>query len=293
MKTIKLILSLFIVLLIIGFHGSDPVQAADIFVVKSNSIKPYDEALNGFKSLVKGRIKVYDLDNNPNNQIVAEIISEKPDLIYTIGSEATALIGKNITKLPIVFSLVSNPERLDLKNSNISGVSINIPMPDQLYFLKQIINKARRVGLLYSPVSIDKEDLTAAEASAQELGLDLIFQPIYLAQDVPSALRTLIDKIDVLWLMMDETALTELAVKHIILTTTRHKIPILAFSPRYIHEGVLLALKPDYYEMGIQAAELAIDILNNQAAAGKIVPPRKLIPVINTKAAKYFGLELE
>ncbi len=122
-------------------YGASYVHAANIAVIKSESIKPYDEALKGFKSVIGGNIKEYDLRNdiNKSGKIISQVISQQPDLVYTIGTKASWAAGKNIERSPIVFSMVSRPEKYGLNRSNIAGVSINIPTEVQFRFLKEMM----------------------------------------------------------------------------------------------------------------------------------------------------------
>ncbi len=271
------------------------VLAADVAVIKTESIKPYNEALKGFNSVFSGTVKVYDLEGQvgPGKKIIESVIAQKPDLIYTIGTKASLLAKREITQLPIVFSLVSRPQKHGLKQKNISGVSINVSAEKQFNVFKTILKDKKRLGVIYNPQNTQRE-IEQAKLAANSLGLKLLAQAVYSYQDVPAALRNLIDKIDCLWLTMDETILTHLTIKHILLFTTRHKIPILGFSPRFIKNGLLFALKTDYFDMGVQAGELAEKILARKTfLPSQIVFPRKTVLIINTKVADFLNIEID
>jgi putative ABC transport system substrate-binding protein len=275
--------------------AASQTQAANIAVIKSRSIKPYEAAYRGFKSVISGKIKEYDLqgDMGKGKEIIAEVVSQKPDLIYAIGTKAATLAMQNIDRLPVVFSMVSRPKKYGLNKNNIAGVSINISSETQFRALKTMLKDAKRIGVIYNPQST-KWEIEQAKLAAQKLGLELLTQVAHSREEVPNAVREIMDKIEVLWLAMDESILNQLSIKHIILSATRNKIPVLGFSPKFIKNGVLLALKTDYFDMGGQAGELALSILDKKGAADyKIIPPRKTTPVINLRVAKFLGLNID
>ncbi len=289
----KLYLSCLLLLLV---YGVSYARAANIAVIKSASIKPYNQALSGFKSVNSAQITTYDLQQNTKQgeNIVAAIKSQKPDIVYAIGTKAAVIAKENFKQLPIVFSMVSRPKKYGLDKPNIAGISINIPPETQFRILKTTFKKnLRLIGVIYNPENTN-EKIKRAKQAADQLGLKLLPEAAHSYHDIPKVLREVLNNIEVLWLAMDEVILNKLTIKHIILSATRHKIPILGFSPRFIKDGVLLALKTNYFDMGAQAAELAIDMLNQKKPdAYKIIPPRKIIPVINVKVAKFLGLEIQ
>ncbi len=84
-----------------------------MIVLISNNVKPYEEALDGFKGYlsaqgIQTRFDVFPLDGDP--AMVAKAL-EKPNmkdviLVLALGSLATSAATKAITDIPIIAGLV-------------------------------------------------------------------------------------------------------------------------------------------------------------------------------------------
>jgi putative ABC transport system substrate-binding protein len=111
---------------------------------------------------------------------------------------------------------------------------------------------------------------------------------------VVAALQSFQDGIDALWIVPDETVLSQAVVQEMLLFSYRRKIPLLGVSDRHAQMGALFALSfASGEDIGRQAGELAQAILGGRAAAD--VPStnaRKLFLTVNLKAAQKLGLEV-
>lgn len=248
----------------------------------------------GFKSVNNDSFTEYNLHGDIRKnakKIIKDLKSQNPDLIYTIGTKASMIAKENFDNIPIIFSMVSRPEKYGFNTANIYGVSINIPIAQQFKTLKKILPKVKRVGVIYNPEK-NKGKLDEARQIALEQGLELLMFEAHSYKDIPNVLRNMLPSIDVLWLAMDDAILNRLTIKHIILSSTRQKVPIMGFSHRFIKHGVLFALKTDYFDLGAQAGELAKLVEYKKLHDIRIIAPRKAIPVINLNVAKFFGLKI-
>ena len=114
---------------------------------------------------------------------------------------------------------------------------------------------------------------------------------------VREGLRTFLslqDGIDALWLVPDETVLSQAVVQQMLLLSYRWKIPLLGLSDRHAQMGALFALSfASGEDIGRQAGELAQAILAGRPVTD--VPytnARKLYLTVNLKAAQKLGLEV-
>src|SRR5208337_1992492 len=69
------------IFLLIQSVAPGAVCAYDITVVKSDDLKLYDDALEGFKSGCKCSVNVIDLSREDSNHIVGEILDSSPDAV--------------------------------------------------------------------------------------------------------------------------------------------------------------------------------------------------------------------
>jgi len=102
------------------------------------------------------------------------------------------------------------------------------------------------------------------------------------------------DSIDALWIVPDETTLSQAVVQQMLLFSYRKRIPLLGLSDRHAQMGAVFALSfASGEDIGRQAAELAQSVLAGGKATG--VPytnARKVSLSVNLKAAQKLGLEI-
>lgn len=276
-------------------------QTPNIAVIKSRDIPPYAVALEGFNlALQEKEIKAglihYNLETKERQSITAEILAQRPQLVLTLGSEATQLALEEIKDIPIVFSMVLNPvasgfvNSLDSSGNNLSGASLDISLAQQLQSLKEIVPRARRIGVLYDPQQTG-DIIKEAARVAQEMKMELIPQAVSSEGEVPRALEELGIRTDCLWAVADSTVFSPQSAQFIILYTLRHRLPFMGISPPYVKAGALFALSCDYKDIGKQSGEIAVRILLGKTPSEiPITMPRKTYLSINLRTSSQIGL---
>lgn len=279
-------------------------ESTSILVLRSKDIAPYNNALAGFKDEVDKEINAsyedYNLDDFSERQsaLKEQIDQKNPKIIFAIGTEAATFAKKYIKGVPIIFSMVLNPiesgivSSLSQTEDNITGISLKISVDKQFDKLKQIIPNIKKIGMLYDAKNM-AELKAEAEKAASRLGLELIAKPIYSKNDIDQALNEVVREADVLWAGVDTLIYNPQSAQHILLTTLRNKIPFMAFSSNYVNAGALMALECDYTDIGRQAAEIAVKILNGQKPNEiPVYTPRATRLVVNEKTAQLIGVKL-
>ncbi len=273
------------------FSQVPPVTAGGLLVVQSLQIKPYNEALRGFRSACAGTTRVVTSEEQSEANIVEKVRRNRPDLILAIGLDALAKV-KNIRDVPIVYLMVLNPQSLVQDTSNIAGVSMNIQPEKQLSVLQQVLPHARKIGLPFDP---DKSGdfVRKAQAAAQAFGIELVTRKVHSPRETAAALDGMKGKIDALWLPPDTTVINPGTVDLLILTALENRIPVYTFSEKYAEKGALLSLEVDAAEAGRQAGELANRILAGTAVQKlENVDARGGILTVNLIVAKKLGIRI-
>ena len=244
------------------------LEAAEprVSVVVSRSIEPYLEAYEGIRETLQpigADIDLQDMQGNAGTaaKIAAEVMRRKPDVIVTVGTEASRLISEQTSEIPIVFSMVIRADALMAGGKSVGGASMELPVLEQLRVLPAILPNARRFGMVYNPALHTPEAIARWRDAAQTLGLELAVEPVGEAREIPQRLEILLPTIDALWLIPDETVLDPQTVRHIILETLRRRIPVFAPSLRFVQEGALVAVVCDYRDVGRQTGEFTAQLL--------------------------------
>ena len=302
------ILSFIFALLLFGpaFYApslGEEAREVGIAVLLSRTASPYDAAVAGFREVIlekgiKSKISVFDLEGSPEegHRVMRHLKSSRPDLILAVGSTATEVAYNEAKAFPVIFTMVLYPEESGFIDSmqgsknNLAGASLDIPPSSQFELLRSLVPGLRRIGLLYNPVEA-KAIVEEAKISAQEMGLELIAVPVYSPQKVPDALRGLCGRVDALWSIADSTVFNSKSIKHIISYTLKNRVPFMGISSYFAREGALVSVSPDYFDVGRQSGEIAVQVLKGKTPASiPITRPRKVITSINLRTAWRIGL---
>jgi putative ABC transport system substrate-binding protein len=265
--------------------------AGDLLVVQSLQIKPYNEALQGFRSVCTGKMHKLVSSELTEADVVGKARKNKPDLILAIGLDALAKV-RSIRDVPIVYLMVLNPQSLVQDAVNITGVSLNIQPEKQLATLGQVLPQARKIGLLFDP---DKSGtfVRRAQNVAAAMGIDLLTKNVHSSRAAAAALEGMKGKIDALWLLPDTTVVNPKTIDLLLLSAIEDRIPVFTFSGKYAEKGALLALEVDAAEAGRQAGEMA-----NRITAGTDIhdigraDARGGVLTVNLIIAKKLGITI-
>jgi putative ABC transport system substrate-binding protein len=277
---------------------ASPAAAAKVAVLMSAKVAEYEEALRGFRETTPHQVvAVYDMDGDLDRgrQFLTEIETKiKPDLIFAVGSWALQVVVSRQTSIPVVYAMVLNPATITGPDAkNVTGASMNVPVEQPLRLLKQLGPQIKRIGVIYNRARTGNL-VRRAQTVARGEDLELVTREITSAKDVIGALQSFQDGIDALWIVPDETVLSQAVVQQMLLFSYRRKIPVLGLSDRHAQMGALFALSfASGEDIGRQAGEIAQVILAGRAAAD--VPytnARKVYLTVNLKAAQKLGLEI-
>ncbi|CUS35460.1 conserved exported hypothetical protein [Candidatus Nitrospira nitrificans] len=271
-----------------------PAFALDVAILKSNDLTYYNESVAGAKQVLPAdaTVTIYDLRGNVTSgrSIAQNLRADQPDLIIAVGLKAALAAKLEIFDSPIVVCMVMAPESYEFTAPNHYGVYMRVPIEQQLTSLHAVMPQAKRIGLLYDERFTGSMIQDAAH-HAEKQGLQLVPALIATPDDLPAALRALITRIDALWLIQDQTVITEQSIQFILETTLDAKVPVFAFSTTLVRQGALGALVVDAAEAGRQAGHIGKRLLRKEPMKGpRFVPPEKTELALNLKVASYLGL---
>jgi putative ABC transport system substrate-binding protein len=277
---------------------ASPAAAGRVAVLMSSKVSEYEEALRGFKEATANQIvATYDMDGDVElgRKYLTEIETKvKPDLVFAIGSWALQVVVSRPPSAPVVYAMVLNPASIvEAVGRNVTGASMNVPVEQPLRLLKQLGPQIKRIGVIYNRTRTGAL-VQRAQVVAREEGLELVTREIGSAKEVVAALESFQDGIDALWIVPDETVLSQAVVQQMLLFSYRRKIPVLGLSDRHAQMGALFALSfASGEDIGRQAGELAQAVLGGRPAADvPYTDARKLYLTINLKAAHKLGIDI-
>ena len=256
------------------FTNSKIVTAEDtpspkVAVIISNEIRPYVEAAEGFTEKLRdfAAVQISILYLNKYNQepksiVRNHVLGHSYDQILTIGPTASRLMGAETvsSEIPLTYSIVLNPDKIPEINASSCGISLNIPVRQQLSAIRQGFPEINKIGLLFDPAN--NSDFFNKLKNLEKF-YDLNIVPLYVEskQDIPDLLKTHLNEVEALWLIPDRTVISESIVQYIIKQGLLKNRPTIGYNKFFFDSGAALSFVFDYRALGAQAAELIFDLL--------------------------------
>lgn len=252
------------------------------------------------KKGIKGNIQWQSAQGSPPLalQIAQSYMGQNVSVIVTIATNPTqmALAAAKGTNTPIVFASVTDPVGAKLFTSShpITGVSNYIDVEPQVNCLKSILARDHLlIGVIYNPSEANSVTLVEKmkDLSSQRKDITWVWAPAGKTNDVAQAAETLVDQVDAIFINNDNTALA--AFESIVKVAQPHRIPVFCSDVDMVGKGALAALGPNQYELGIQAGEMIIKVLEGDTSFVQnhaVNYPRKVETHLDLDMAKSIGL---
>lgn len=282
-QTILLIL-ITIFFLVPIFASAD---AFEVVAVKSSELKPYNDALEGFRKACN--CTVIEITEVEGQSLPKQISRISPVAVLAIGTDAFKKV-KSIKDLPVIYTMVIPSEVDILLQENISGVSMDISPETCLKAMIEIFPGSKRIGLIYDPQhtgSFVKE----AVGVSRNRGINIVSKIAHNLSDIPALIDGMQNKIDILWMLPDSTVVTPETFNYMLLFSFQNSVPVFTFSRKYVEMGALAALNIDPFDMGIQAGEIARRLSEGHEGAIRVYARKKVL-IINNKIAKKLGITI-
>lgn len=272
-----------------------------------------DAAWNGFRSgmeelgyregeTVRYIVTEVGADLPATKERITAFLSEKPDLIYTMGvlavraaKEATAA-QPNPT--PIVFGVVSDPvgsgivASMQRPGGNITGITpaSNFTASKRLELLREMLPGTKRV---IHPWNDEKTSgIIGLRTLAPILGFTLVEKKVANVADMKSFLQSFtFEEGDTLLRPSDSVGAG--AMNDIITLTLEKKVPLIGTNEGDTERGALMSYGADYESVGKSAARMADLILRGTPPSDiSVEEAAQFYLSLNLDTAKHIGISI-
>ena len=216
-------------------------------------------------------------DTGTAGQIANNFVANKVDLICAIATPmAQSAFGatKN-TDIPVVFTAVTDPILAELAkgdgspNGNTTGTSDKLPVEKQLEMIRAILPEAKTIGIMYSTSEINSVSaIEEYKAAAGYYGFEIVESGIATTADIPLAADNLLEKVDCINNLTDNTVVSSLPV--ILQKASDKSIPVFGSEVEQVKIGCLATVGLDYYDLGKQTGAMAAQVLKGEKKASEI-----------------------
>ena len=243
-----------------------------------------------------------EADTGTASQIADAFVADDVDLICGIAtpSAMSAYNSALGTKVPVIYSAVSDPVAAELANEdgtpvgNITGTSDALAVTEQLEMIRKMLPDATKIGILYTTSETNSESTIAQyKEHAEEYGFEIVDSGINTLADLDMAAADLVTKVDCINNLTDNTVVSGLQT--VLSYAGDQGIPVFGSEVEQVKAGCVAAMGLDYVQLGIQTGEMAAKVLLGENEASEL--PFEVIDepslYVNTGAAEKIGMELD
>lgn len=237
-------------------------------------------------------------DRERLKDILGRINKFNTDLVYVFGTIAAKEAKKLVKDVPIVFTVSIFPLESGIMKSengsgmNIAGVTHNVPIKEQFRAMEEIM-RFNKVGAFVNP---DEAYWAIADKKLEKLAArekwELVQEGFSTTDELNDSCRKLINaSVEVVFLTSSSILIDRAGT--CVQMLNKAGIATLAASEAYVlRYGAFFGLACPYYDVGVKASEIAIQILNG-ADPGKI-PLGRVRPeaVVDLSTAKTLGIKV-
>ncbi len=248
------------------------------------------------------KIKEQNANADPGiaNQIANQFVSDKPDLacgIATISAQSLYNAFQK-TEIPVIFTAVSDPLAAGLAKEDgspvgkVTGTSDKLPLEQQVKMIRDLMPEAKTIGVLYSTSEVNSEShVKELEKICPKYGFKLEAVGIATVQDIPAATDNILNKVDCLNNITDNTVVNALDV--VIDKANAKGIPVFGSEIEQLRKGCVASMSIDYVGLGRITGEMAAKVLDGEDISKM---PFKTITentmVYNPQACEKFGIKI-
>ncbi|HAJ70322.1 MAG: ABC transporter substrate-binding protein [Alkalibacterium sp.] len=289
-------------------NAADGEEVVNIGILQFMEHNSLNAAKDGFiaeledAGYVEGDSVNFDVMNaqgdQSNLQSMSEQLSENNDLMLSIATPAAQSLATVEQEKPILFTAVTDAvdaglvESNESPGANLTGTSDMVPIEEQIQLLLSIVPDAETVGIIYNSSEPNSE--IQADMAIEELkALDVTAQvsTVTTTNDVQQVLTSLASDVDALYIPTDNTlASTADTVGEIAM---EYQLPVVAGATDQVEAGGLATYGINYEALGRQTAQMALDILENEASPDNLAVEQSndLELFINEDMADALGID--
>jgi putative tryptophan/tyrosine transport system substrate-binding protein len=233
--------------------------------------------------------------------LAAEILTTRPDVLVTSGSEAILTLKRATGVVPIIMATVMDPVALGIAGSlahpggNLTGLAImSLDLTaKRLQLLKEAVPRLSRVAVLWNPANPGNVlQLREVETASQILGLRWQGVAVRRPDELAGAFEEIVGAKSNGILAIEDSMLVSHRSR-IVESVARTRLPAMYAFRQFVDAGGLMSYGPNVPESFRRAAVYVDKILKGAKPADLPVErPTKFELVINLKTAKALGLTI-
>lgn len=284
-KKAKLINRL-ILLTCLFFISMHAIAEQNATIISSNSNRYLKSIAQSTQlNLEKSNIQIYNFDLDQQGDF-----NINSGLLISIGNKANKFLDdKNLsnTQLRVIKKI---DQQKDFSGENKFYLSMTHSQCKQFKLIRVLNDEWETVSILLSSRNINLTHQLESCAAEFKLKVKIIIISEYL--NIIDALNSSLSDSDILLALPDPSVYNVRTIKSILLTTYRHRVPVIGFSESFVHAGALAAIHSSSKQIGIQVAELIKQYNNDKKIDSHYIYPEYFDVSINHNVAKSLKISV-
>lgn len=264
------------VLLMLLAPGPSAAEDEAVGILLSREITPYITMVEELEARLGSlQLQRFFLDEQGNPYSLGSrgttLVPARYAALVAVGPEALRYLLPRAGSVPLFYGMILNPEKIVPADARLPcGVSLNLPVKDQLGAIRQHFPATARVGVLFDPAN-NQQWLDDASVYAASLGMHLV--PLRVNQQ-DSKLDIVGDfsRLDAILFIPDSTIISRAVIQHVIKQAVLHRIPVVGYNQFFHESGAALSLIIDYRKVGQQVADLVQQLLAGERCRESLAP---------------------
>ncbi|AVK64788.1 peptide ABC transporter substrate-binding protein [Lactobacillus sp. CBA3606] len=252
---------------------------------------------------VPGKTVKIDYQNAQGDQsnlktMSQKFINENADETIAIATPAAQALANAAGKqTPVILAGITDPVGGGLIKSNtkpganITGTSGESPLKSHLDLLRQLVPKAKKIGIIYTTSDHGGEYNAKKFAKiCRQAGIAYKLYTISSTNDMQQVAETMASQVDAVYAPQDNGVAS--AMKTLVSVTSKANIPVIPAVDTMVKDGGLATLSVDQYQLGKLSGEMAARVLQGKATATypvELITKGKM--TLNLSEAKQLGLK--
>jgi len=295
-----LLLPMFFAVLLLFLLCAETHAEKKIGILLWNKQPRYLQNVKGLRDSLKQQgfgepAVTFTIESANGNKLTAvkkarQFVSEKMDMVITVGTTATVIAANEIKNIPLVFVMVWDPVSSNVAKSwkssgnNTTGASSRTSGPDLLLALKHF-PQVKTVAVLYTPGEKNSE-IQVKEFMAEQDKMQIKIVPVPLNESaiVQPLVSDVASHVDAICLAGSSVIGDNLAI--IVEIATKRGVITASQSEDLVESGALLGITVDPYTIGRLAGKKAALVLNGAKPSSiPIESGQKFDLLLNRKTA--------
>jgi len=273
---------------------SKSTKSVEIILSTDNSI--YEQALYGIQSILDAEFKItyYDIilsENISMESYFQNLEASGVPLVIAIGPQAAKAAKENLNKIPVVFSMISNPKILGLNQKNFCGVGMDISISEFFQTLNEIDPSIRKVYSFYSSNELNYQ---AGEGNFRDIEYKLLYYPIKVTEEnFETNLDKLKEEADAFY-MISDPIYNSIRFEKLSAFAKKNNIILMTTFPSLVKAGATFSINPEYSKIGVETGSMANRILEGKSNCNKerVLLPSQSAFYINEEYASSSGIQI-